>query len=440
MFLINPNDESVPRGVIGWWLPALLGSALILRLVLHAFFLPVFEGPDEPFHLSRALDWADAFHGRIVENGTLQPQVLAAVKLSPCGADLHRAFGCPSWGEEADAAFNILSQRTSTLRKDETVTNYQAHQPPLPYLAMGAVLAPLGAQAPEAQLLVLRLFSVALIAGGLLCLAGTLSRRGLCLALLLLWLPGATESLVRVANDVAVFAWSAVVTYWLVRGGRSWGRSLLVGAGPFLKLTAVPVVVFALWVEWREGRRLEAWLGALVASLIVPVQALRGWAWGGTLELNVLGSPTDSLVTMVTGVLHSAYTFLKTAGWLGGWSVFRPPAWLVILSFGLGFLWLIRLRPQRKPKWRVPHGAGLVISIVGFCAFALGKRQLFGLWGAVGGWYLWSWFPWLALLAEHTLAVRGQSSSRAWLYGGTTSWVILVNIFWWVAAIRLYGF
>lgn len=413
---------------------------LLLKLLLHALFLPVFEGPDEPFHLARAElfaagDWREALRGEVVPE-----RIVAAVEVGPCAPDLQRAFGCTSFEASLPAWFNVLEQRTAgTAARSPEVENYQAHQPPLYYLVAGGWLWLFRVETPEAGLLALRLLAVALVSAGAHLLRRTLPDRATVLALLLLLLPGAAESLVRAANDVAVFAWSALVVWLVARRRSPVLRAVAVAAGPFWKLTAFPVVVYAVAADWWRGERRTAVAAAVGAALVLPYQALRGWAWGGTLELNATGELADSWSRIALGIAHSVYTFLKTAVWLGGWSVFRPPIWLLVLGGALALLWVSRLRLRRGTGPMPPHALALVVAAVGFILFAVGKRQVFGVWGAVGGWYLWGWYPWLCLLAAQLLEIREHELARPVAQMATVAFVVLANVAWWWAAVHVYG-
>ncbi len=73
----------------------------------------------------------------------------------------------------------------------------------------------------------------------------------------------------------------------------------------------------------------------------------------------------------------------------------------------------------------------------GFVAFALGQRQIFGVWGGVGGWYLWGWAPWLALFASDLLEVRLDRERE--LVAGAVAAAIALNLIWFQVAYRVYG-
>ena len=98
-------------------LPGLLAAAVVARMAFHAVFVPAFEGPDEPYHLARALafatlPWPDAFAGAPVE-----PALVDSVRAKPCSENLHRVFGCPLFGGDAPAGrFDVLApERASSV-------------------------------------------------------------------------------------------------------------------------------------------------------------------------------------------------------------------------------------------------------------------------------------------------------------------------------------
>lgn len=437
-----------------------LAGLVVLKLLLFAWALPAFEGTDEPFHLDRARAFAESPLGEGWGGRPLAPEVVSAVRSSPCGPDLQRAFGCPAYGrarQEGGAAWgNLLTPEASGLEVGGSgvagggvVANYQNHQPPLYHAVAGAILRMAGGDLePRAQLLVLRLFAV------LLVILGT----GLCLSFLapslrwglpaLLLLPGAAEALVRAGNDAPVFAWSAALLAVVLSRTRARGEGsrfplglfLLAACGPLIKLTAIPVIAFAA-VErvgrrrWREGAALA--LGGLV---VFPLQLARGWAWGGTLELNAPPTP-ESLGwgEPVLGILHSAYTFLKTALWLGGWSVFRPPGWVLVAAVVLVLAGLFLVRLRRPPRRLLAHVTAAALAAGAFAAFAIGKYRTFGVWGAVGGWYFWGWLPWVLLILQDLYRrPEDETSARSWAVAAA-AFLLMVNIAWLTAAHRLYG-
>mgnify|MGYP003694329989 CR=1 FL=1 len=134
----------------------------------------------------------------------------------------------------------------------------------------------------------------------------------------------------------------------------------------------------------------------LVAS-IFPVQALRGWLWGGTYEFNqTLGNRERICFKVTLGLVRSFYTVVKTVFWLGGWSFFRAPTVLVIFWFLLITRFWQPLRflanPLRTQTW--PERAGAAVASLGCAFFLVGNRRFYSVWGGVG-WYVWDWAPWI---------------------------------------------
>ena len=420
----------------------MLGAVVVLRLAFHAVFLPAFASPDEPQHLARIRDFAEgspgeAFAGRLVDAALLEEQ-----GLYPCDASVRAAAGCPLYGEAA-GAFDLLRAAPAPRppRGARPIPNVEANQPPLFYAAAGLLLRPFPLR-PAAQLLAARLLAVALVAAALFGPLRRLSRvwpAGLAAAgLLALLLPGASEALARCSNDAAVFLWASVVLDRLGRRTPGWAMALLLAAGPLLKLTAIPVAVFAVVVLARErGPALAAAAGA--ASLaFVPVQALRGWMWGGTLELNSPGMPiAEPLAVAAAGFLRSAYAFVKTALWVGGQSLRRPPRWLAAAWFAAIAAAALCVRPRRPGRRALAHGAALAAAAAGFAVFAVANRRLYGVWGGVAGWYLWTWTPWIAEAAADLATMPGRAA-RA-LIAVEAALVVAANAAWFADAVRFYG-
>ena len=268
---------------------AALAVAVVARMAFHAVFLPAFEGPDEPHHLARVLAFArgpisEGFAGRSVG-----ADVVAAVRVYPCAPALAAAYGCPAFGT-VPGAFDLV-RRAPAPAAAGPAANPESNQPPLSYLAAGLALRLWWPGIPPAAaLLACRLLSVAFVAlaifGPLARLARTRPPALAVAALLALLLPGASESLARCSNDAAVFLWAALVLAMLDGDPPPWRAVLLIAVGPLLKLTAIPVVVFAAVALFARGRRATAAVSAACALAVFPVQLARGWRWGGTLELN----------------------------------------------------------------------------------------------------------------------------------------------------------
>ena len=420
------------------WIVALLA----LRWTYHAFYLPVFEGPDEPFHLGRTIDAIeDGPLGFLASENERLPRIVdEAIKHHPCAEDLAGEFNCP--GFAGTEAFNIL-RRTRQEPTGGWVRNYEAHQPPLSYLIQAILtrLCPGSSDWTVEQLLLFcRILSVLYATAGTWLLFRTVEGRGSrwFLATLLL-LPGAAEALIRCSNDSLLFLWTALAISLLVSRHRGAALVATLSLGPLIKLTAFAIIGLALARLWTEGRRRTFGI-ALMASLVVfPIQGLRGWLWGGTQEVNLAGGPLDEgTISILLGLLRSCYSMGKTAIWLGNWSFFRPPGWLVVL-FGVFLLaLLVALRPRRDAiAGSVPHMVALLIAVVGTIVFAIGNRKLFGAWGGVGGWYLWGWFPWFAAAFNDSVCMRDKW--EGWIRFSAVGLALMANLMWFREAFRLYG-
>jgi hypothetical protein len=418
-----------------------LAVLVVARMAFHAVFLPAFAAPDEPQHLARVRDFAsrplrEAFAGRVVDAPLLQEYALY-----PCDVSLPGSPGCPGYGE-ASGVFDVLRPApASAARIAQPIPNVESNQPPLFYFVVGLLLRPFPLR-PAAQLLAARLFAVALVAAALFGPLRRLARIwppavGVAGALALL-LPGASEALARCSNDAAVFFWASLVLDRLARRTRPVALVLLLAAGPLLKLTAIPVVVFALVVLARERSRALAGAAAAAAFVVVPVQALRGWMWGGTLELNSPGSPlVETFAGAVAGFLRSAYAFVKTAMWAGGQSLRRPPRWLVVAYLAWLAAVAALVRPRAHLRRALAHAAAAATGALGFAVFAVANRRFYGVWGGVGGWYLWTWSPWIAEAASDLANIpRKPAQALLWLEAAL---VAAANAAWIADGVRFYG-
>jgi hypothetical protein len=424
---------------------------IVARFVVHTLYVPVFEGPDEPGHLARVMAFVEGSLAHGLAGAEVGERIVAAVRSRPCCVDLSRGYGCPPFGSEP-AAFNVLQAPPQVRATAVPRANYEAHQPPLFYLVSGGVLRTLDSalprlpKEPEHRLLALRLISVALAVAGVLALARLLARvhgegwTALCLLPLLL--PGASEALARGANEAGVFLWCAMVVLAAEREARTPVLLVLLALGPLIKLTALPVVAFGIVYLWRERGRRAALCGCLCSCLFLPLQWLRGWAWGGTVELNTPGSliEGETLTSLTIGLARSCYTFLKTAVWLGEWSFFHAPTALVVTGGLLALTWLATSRLRAPSGWRVAHVVAALSCVLGVLLFVVVNRKHFGVWGGVGGWYLWAWYPWLGVAVGDCFESRkGSRRLRAVLVLATVTWIAAANVLWFTAANGLYG-
>jgi hypothetical protein len=254
--------------------------------------------------------------------------------------------------------------------------------------------------------------------------------------LLVLLIPGAAESLARCANDSAVFLWTAVVVWALDRKIATPWLALLAAIGPLIKLTALPIVVLLIVWTLMNRTRIQALIVALASALVLPLQWLRGFHWGGTVELNAARAPFDeTLLQIVKGVARSGYTFAKTGFWLGEWSVFRAPTWLLIAAALLAVVAIVSMRIRRLPQWQ-PNMVALLVAIAATLAWFVSHRLFWGDWGGVGGWYAWGWMPWLAVVVHDFVQIE-PPRRRTLIVAGVVL-IVIANVAWFAAAHAVY--
>jgi hypothetical protein len=427
------------------WIGVLLAVAAI-RFLFQALFVPSFEGPDELYHLSRITAFADASFVVAFQGTATDGRIIAAVQQRPCGESLHRHFGCRLFGRE-EAMFNLLRPLRPAAAAP-AVQNPENNQPPLFYALVGAALrlaAPiLGDRGrwPEVRLLISRLIAALSVLAGLWILIRLLLPGGerLAAAGLLAWMlmPGASEALARCSNDAAVFLWSAGAVAAVYRRAPAVAIGILAAAGPLIKLTAFPIVAFVMAALWTSGRRRVAALSAMASLVVFPVQLLRGWNWGGTYELNrEAASFHESAAHLLIGLGRSAYTFFKTAFWLGNWSFFKPPLALLTAFWLVLLLWVVSTRYRPGAPLRPAHLAAAAGCTLGALAFFVSHRRFWGDWGGVGGWYLWSWVPWLAMAIRDLFSFRRRRGPV--LLGVTAGLAVSATIVYLQCCLQAYG-
>ena len=435
------SDVSPGRGSRSRLLAA-LAVAVVLRLGFHAVFVPAWEGPDEPMHASRVLAAVRKPLRGSLENGPLDPEIAGSIGSHPCSA-LARYFPCPAFGAER-AVFNLLVPAAPSIPTPGG-RNPENNQPPLFYFLSGVILSPIRAVllgSPERALLGCRLlgfaFVVLAIFGPLRRLARARPPSFAFAGLLLLALPGASESVVRCANESAIFLWTAVVVDLLEADAPPAALCVLLAAGPLIKLTALPVAAVAVGRLWFAGRRGAAGAALASTAVVFPVQLLRGWRLGGGLEANrTLPALAESWVETAVGLARSAYAFVKTVFWMGEWSAFRAPLALVLAWFLLILLlWAAsRLRPE--PRFGAAHAVGALVLATGTAVFFVACRRYWGQWGGVGGWYVWGWMPWLAVAWDDAFAVSKRAVPV--LLAASAAFVVVCNVLYFRAALALYG-
>jgi hypothetical protein len=278
------------------------------------------------------------------------------------------------------------------------------------------------------------LFLVAAIVGPLRRIAGRHSPLLTTLGLAAMFLPGFSESLVRCSNDGLLFLWAALVIDAVDGGYRGAALAVLPAFGCLIKLNALPILVFVLALLWIERRRKTLLLAATMA--LVPVAILGGSTWGGAVKIAKRMPLPMPALEIAVGLARSLYTIVKGAVWVGEWSFFRPPAWLLAPGVAVLAVLVAGTRRVSRPRRLRAHVAALAVAAVGTVAFVLADRRVFGGWGGVGGWYVWGWAPWLAILADDALRWRGRTRLAIL---GIGVFLFAINVSWFVTAGRVYG-
>jgi hypothetical protein len=98
------------------------------------------------------------------------------------------------------------------------------------------------------------------------------------------------------------------------------------------------------------------------------------------------------------------------------------------MTIGLAIALCSSSRTAEDLRW-----VGLVI-VLGTLAIAVGNRGVFGVWGGLGGWYVWTWFPWLWRLA----ADDGGQRVKPWHLAVTAVVVAGLNVAWLTAALAVF--
>jgi hypothetical protein len=434
----------------------LLTTVAAFGFLAYALLLPAFEGPDEPFHLSRALDFA---RGRFADGWRadhLGDDVVSAISRYPCGPDLHRAFGCPTFPTDPGRAWgNLLTAPVAGSPPDprEPYPNYERQHPVLGYLIWAVPVAVVDRATSDltpirrvtfAQLTI-RMTNLALLAMALLGpgrrLVASWSFEARAVALGVLLIPAGVETLARGGLEALVFAWSVWFVEASARAEPKTSRVVALAAiGPLVKLTAVPVIALAALVAWSRKRRGVATGIVGAGALVYLERLLRGYLAGGVLDLHGSYASHDpgGALDVIEGIGWSMLVTVKSAAWLGGWSFFRPPLWVLALIAAAAIVLLRHLRPTAETDraWRVAGIGAAGVAIAGHAVFSLAVYRVFGSW-AVGGWYVWAWFPAAAFAAERTLEWRRPLP--AWLWPATGAALAAVDLAWLRVADRLYG-
>lgn len=255
-------------------LPFILIVIVYLALgAAYATRAPAWQAPDEPAHYNYAGQIAANGCCPVIETGDWDAAYLEALKAARFAPDLLDQFAA---------------------------IQYEDHQPPLYYLLSGAIF-----RLTDGSLTALRLFSVALSAGTLVCayaltLALRPGERALATAAAILtgFLPQHLAIMASVNNDALANLVVGVTLYLLIRylqGGRvpAWSLGVMVGVGLLTKVNTlflagvVPLFILIDW--WRAPDRRFAALLRRGIAFAIPALILAGGWW--LRNISVYGFP-----------------------------------------------------------------------------------------------------------------------------------------------------
>jgi hypothetical protein len=272
---------------------ALLGLQLV-RGLLYAFLVPLWQNPDEIGHFEYARLIADhpRTHLDLPLGGTVAYRVLRQL------GHEDQPFGTGTSHAELRRAITASLERhrfweiRPHLNPDETFVNTELRQPPLAYLGGGMILRTLGPGSIERDLYALRILDV-LLSVVVVALAGGLGRElfpgrpllALAPAAFVTFLPQYSALAGSVTNDRPVEIAATGIAWLLVRTARRPSRlrdwmlaAGLVLVGLLAKLTALFLVPALLTVwDWRRARRAGAgrwwYLATRLGAAVVLVWA-----------------------------------------------------------------------------------------------------------------------------------------------------------------------
>jgi len=381
-----------------------------LLLVMN---LPLWEGFDEPFHLAYLTFVAR--HGR--PPGYLEPSM--PVEYARIGSLL------PSWFPHAPSFEKWRRQtplsREAVRREAAQVgsgmvgaprylgTNYERQHPPLFYYAAAPAAWLLRGASLPVFLVGMRFFCV-LLASLMVPLTARLARlllpqRAVFLALpLAALLPNTLFFADRITNDALAWPIFAAAAGQLVLVARrpsrrsALGLGLLAAAGPWSKMTLLPLLPAALAAvllarRRRSGRRLDlfALAVALPAALVAPLLAWNRSAsgvWSG-ITYNIL--PLHADLPAVFAQWHSLEPALLFGYWghfhlwSGGWEFLQPaPGVDRAVGAGLLALGLVCLASARSRGAGWPGGTRW-LPLACLCLFFLGAMLFHALAAAAAG-------------------------------------------------------
>jgi hypothetical protein len=261
----------------------------LFNAVLYSLLLPLWEGFDEPFHFAYVQQLANGGGWPDPRTSLLSREVEVSLLLAPASEPVQRNlpqvtsyaqyFAWPAT-KRAEARRELLTIPPELRKEPSAVANYEAHQPPLAYLAL-ALPERLLARAPlPIRVAILRILCA--VAGSLLLLGGTdrlLGQLGVpdsfknialfcLLSCQMLW-----ATIAHVGND-----WLAVaVAVWTLAALNRYDGS------PSLRNAAIAAALLAV------GLLTKAYFLAFVPLLGVLCLLRRRWQQFGIASLIVCG-------------------------------------------------------------------------------------------------------------------------------------------------------
>lgn len=443
-----------------------IGGAILCMWLAYVLVLPPWEGFDESAHYSYIAQLADqgeipdfrtsTLDGSVEEDQERLPRPYAgSPPYENNGGFTYAEFFHPQHEQHALRAAHEYWQPLEEPRQYHPgrITNWQGQHPPLFY-ALASVPYRLTAQwSPGAQLLALRLFSVALAAGSLLfwylsinALEDPLSRRlllGAGAAVLLI--PSFCFDLARLGNDSLAALCLAATLYFTIRAtqlGRRRDYLLIaaaLGCGLLTKAFFVPVslgivLFFLARAVWQRDSRL---LGGAVQIAAVALLiagwwfALQGVRYGDPLvtheRLHLATAPgaETSWGTFLWGLLRGTAAFVATTVWCGTWSWVHRPYWQYLLMapllltavYGLLTLWRQRALLSAETRTLVWLTMAMLLPLLaGFASHLSLRTQATGVGSGTGGYYLFFAWPLVGLCLAGVWNLGARLPARAWLF------------------------
>ena len=443
----------------------LLAAYALVNAILYSALLPLWEGFDEPFHFAYV---QQAAAGRVFTDlraARLTKEVALSIPLAPVSPVVKVNLPCApvyaeyfSWSAARRARDReALNAIPPELQWDTApVPNYEAHHPPLAYIALAVPERLFGGMPLPNRVLLLRV--LAAITGSLLLFAGAWA---LCQEL------GVAEpfrtiavfcalssqmtwaTIAHVANDwlaVPLAIWTLVFTIRCVTTPTTRNIvlvSLLVSAGLLTKayFVAIEPLVFGV-CAWRGVRRLA------LHCAIVAVAALPWYIRNLVLYGSLTGMVEARAGIGHSAVLHNALSLnwptvirdsIRFALWTGN-NTFRPFSTmtidLLVVMYVAGLL-LWAIGPKRAADWVTLGYCGLFLAALAYAA-VLAHLSTWGVSAVPSPWYA------QAIAAPSvTLAVlgaaRGGWAGRALACGMAILCGYILAVTYWFRLIPAYS-